>query len=100
MAIDGYIGSGRQRKRVFSIKESAFVLLNPAHETLRRATGLAIDPYGTTLVSPEHAAVWSAALRDELPKLSVERATQACQELLAGLQGVIDSRQPLLIEGE
>ena len=98
MAIDGYIGSGRQRKRVFSVKESAFILLKPAHETLRRATGIAIDPYGTTLISPEHAAIWSGALLDQLPKL--ERAVQACTDLLAGHKDVADSQQPLLVERE
>jgi hypothetical protein len=97
MAIDFYIG----KERVLSVSEPAFGRLSASQSELRRRTGRAIDPYGTTTLAPEYATIWGEALRQLSTRLVNDPdARVACESIVALLERAARDRVTLVIEGE
>ena len=97
MSIDIFEG----RTKRLSIPEPVFVCLAEAQRELRKQTGLHVDPYGKTSLSPEHAMHWLSGLQRVLPSVRHDaRVRKGCQDLISLLADAIERRQTIVVEGE
>lgn len=97
MAIDFFWNA----RCLLSIREKDFIRLSKAQVTLHQKTGVEVDPYGRTRLSPEHAVLWCASLQKLLPELGSDlQLTQACKAIIQLLEKAIDGNLTLRIEGE
>jgi hypothetical protein len=97
MAIGIYVG----QELKLAIPERILSRFDAAQAELRKKTGREVDLYATTVLSPEHCALWATGLRSMLRTLTVDdRARVAGEQLIAALEGAIAARQSVRIEGE
>lgn len=97
MAIDIYLGEDQ----VLSLDHCTFALFERAHDRLEKKTGLAIDPYGTTMLSASHGAIFAEGLRELRGGLAKQpTASRACADLLALLERATRAKETLRFEGD
>lgn len=74
MPLDFYdISDIQLRQKLFEISHADFEALNEALTKLKEVSSIAIDPYGTTRIYPNHVKLIISLIKDQLSKAKIDK---------------------------
>lgn len=93
--------TGGNEELLLALPDTATGTIESTQDELERKTGQFVDPYGTTVLEPEHAAIWLQSLQRHISEAAGKPSPLAVlQDLVKLLKFAVGSNVALRVEGD